>query len=72
MCKDQLFGVELTNELCLFEGPEGGTGFPLGSILKYKPGFFEPTSYFLRWCSGCIVVYPRLVAKLELKRIVTK
>lgn len=45
----QLFGVELTTELCLFDGPEGGTPFPFGSILKNKPGLmFEPgASYFL-------------------------
>jgi len=29
--------VEATNELCLFEGPEGGIGTPLGKKLKTRP-----------------------------------
>ena len=32
----QLWGVESTTALCLFEGPEGGTGTPLGKKLKTK------------------------------------
>lgn len=33
----QFLGVEATTELCLFEGPEGGIGTPLGKKLKTRP-----------------------------------
>lgn len=69
--------VESTTELCRLDGPEAGTGVPLGKKLKTRPWYRKPVSCF-SWrgliCSefsnaflSTIIVTPGLAAVQEPK-----